>query len=253
MVISDGTTIQSVHVTDHPVEPLLLSSKRRYLLLNVLPKNAEPFAILWNIETKEVIGQYPQMIGSPDKKLAFSPDERYLAYLGPDYAVKLWHIPEKREWATLRGHTWVLEGVVFSPDSRLLASFAWDAECRLWDVEKGAKASPHLLRGHRMGVDGAIFSSDRRTVGTSCGSSMRKLWSVATGQEMLSFPSPGADIPIMSVKGDHLLWGGGPRPWGTMEGVTLRVTALPSLAEIDEEIRRQASTDILRKSGDSPK
>jgi len=240
VILSDGATTRSIHVTDHPTEPLLLSPKGNYLLLNVRPKNAEPYAILWNIETKGIIGHYPSMVGYPQKKPAFSPDERFLAYLGPKYTVKLWQIPEKREWATLRGHTWNLEGVVFSPDSRLLASFAWDADCRLWDVEKGTKASPHLLRGHRSGVDQAIFSSDGRTVATSCGLSLSKLWSVATGQELLSFPSAsihgGLCIPMIAVQADCLVWGGdSERP-----GHTLRVTRLPSLIEIDEEIGQQS-------------
>ncbi len=68
-------------------------------------------------------------------KQAISPDERFLAYKGDNYSVELWHIPERRKWATLRGHTWHLFGVEFSPDSRLLASFSWDTDCRLWDVE----------------------------------------------------------------------------------------------------------------------
>jgi WD40 repeat protein len=260
VVLSDGTTTQSIRVTDHPVEPLLLSPKGHYLLLNVLPKNAEPYAILWNIETKEVIGQYPKMMGSPDKKLAFSPNERFLAYfvayLGDDFAVKLWQIPEKREWATLRGHTWNLEGVEFSPDSRLLASFGWDASCRLWDVEKGTKANPHLLQGHRSGVNHAVFSPDGRTVATTSGDYSGKLWSVATGREMLSLPALlvfefGHSLPMMAAKADRLVWGGGSRLSGTREGeVTLRVTTLPSLVEIDEEIRRQSSAETLRGSGD---
>jgi eukaryotic-like serine/threonine-protein kinase len=244
VVLSDGTTTQSIRVTDHPVEPLLLSPKGHYLLLNVLPKNAKPYAMLWNIGTKEVIGQYPKMSGYPIKKPAFSPDERFLAYLGDDFAVKLWQISEKREWATLQGHTWTLEGVEFSPDSRLLASFAWDSDCRLWDVEKGTEASPHLLQGSPTQVNQVIFSPDGRTVATSSDQPLSKLWSVATGQELLSFPSTRWDIPMMAAKADRLVWGGGPRPQGTAEEVTLRVTTLPSLAEIDEKIRRQSNSEM---------
>jgi WD40 repeat protein len=191
------------------------------------------------------------MVGYPQKKLAFSPDERYLAYLGPNYTVKLWQIPEKREWATLRGHTWYLSGVEFSPDSRLLASFSWDADCRLWDVEKGEKANPHLLRGHRSGVDQAVFSSDGRTVATSCSLSLSKLWSVATGHELLSFPSTymREGIPTVIAKADRLVWGGSSRAWATVGEDTIRVASLPSLTEIDEEIRRQSSARISEGSG----
>ncbi|MHC4557063.1 MAG: WD40 repeat domain-containing protein, partial [Planctomycetota bacterium] len=244
VVISDGTTIQSVHVTDHPVEPLLLSPKGRYLLLNVLPKDAEPYAILWNIEAKEIVGQYPKMLQFYRKRQAISPDERFLAYLGEDFTVKLWLIPEKREWATLRGHAWNLSWLEFSPDGRLLASSGWEEECRLWDVEKRAKANPHLVQDHRSGVGQPIFSPDGCTLAT-IGLSSRKLWSVATGQELLSFPSPQVlqgfnYFPVMSVKGDYLIWSGDQLPGDTKKERILRVVGLPSLAEIDEKIRRQS-------------
>jgi len=245
VVLSDGATIQSIQVTEHPVEPLLLSPRRRYLLLNVLPKNAEPYAILWDIETEKTIGQYPTKI----RRLAISPDERFLAYCSDDgFAVKLWQIPERRQWATLRGHTWDLSGVEFSPDSRLLVSFSQDADCRLWDVEKGEKADPHLLRGHYSGVDQAVFSPDGRTLATGSNDSLYKLWSVATGQEMLSLPAPRVwRLPMMAAKADRLVWGGDSgRPLGILSkprvGV-FRVTTLPSLVEIDEEIRRQSNEE----------
>jgi WD40 repeat protein len=248
VVISDGTTIQSIQVTDHPVEPLLISPKRRYLLLNVLPKNVEPYAILWNIEAKEIVGQYPKMLQFYRKRQAISPDERFLAYLGEDFTVKLWLIPEKREWAILRGHAWNLSWLEFSPDGRLLASSGWEAECRLWDVERGAKANPHLLQGHRAGIGQSIFSPDGRTLVTASDDSSYKLWSVATGQEMLSFPAPRVytyhRLPMMAAKADRLVWAGESRqPWGTTPEVTLRVTTLPSLVEIDEEIRRQSNSE----------
>ena len=257
VVLSDGTTTQSIQVTDHPVEPLLLSPKGRYLLLNVLTKNAGRYAILWDIENEEIIGQYPYLRGQ-----AISPDERFLAYtvwgdhaVSGDFAVRLWHIPEKREWATLRGHAWHVDGATFSPDSRLLASFSWDNTCRLWDVEKGSKATPHLLRGHRAVVYHAAFSPDGRTLATASDDFSYKLWSVATGQEMLSFPAPQLHttpinkLHMMAAEADRLVWGGpAGQPWGTIPEVALRVVTLPSLLEIDEEIRRRSSAEQVGKS-----
>jgi WD40 repeat protein len=253
VVLSDGTTTQSIQVTDHPVEPLLLSPKRRYLLLNVLPKNTESYAILWDLDIEEINGQYPKT-----RRAAISPDERFLAYYSDnDFAVKLWQIPEKRQWATLRGHKWYPCGVDFSPDSRLLASFSLDGSCRLWNVEKGEKANPHLFQGHRSGVQQVFFSPDGRTLATASKESFTiKLWSVATGQEMLSLPAAREWylLPMMAAKADRLVWGGDSgKPQGTTPDAgyrVLRVTTLPSLVEIDEEIRRQSSAEVLRASED---
>ncbi|MHC4557060.1 MAG: protein kinase domain-containing protein [Planctomycetota bacterium] len=258
VVISDGMTTQSIHVADHPVQPLLLSPKGRHLLLNVLPKNADPYAILWDIEAQGIVGKFTMMEKSRyPMRQAISPDERFLAYDGNDYAVKLWQIPQKRQWATLKGHTWHLSGFGFSPDSRLLASFSWDGDCRLWDVEKGTKANPHLLRSHRAAVGQAIFSPDGRTLATWSDDSLFKLWSVETGQELLSLSAPRVFFrfesnPMMAAKADRLVWAGYPEgyPLPTPTGhIPLRVTTLPSLAEIDEEIKRQSSSKVSLGSG----
>ena len=47
---------------------------------------------------------------------------------------------------------------------------------------------------------------------------------------------------MMAAKADRIVWGGDSgQPWGTTQEVILRVTTLPSLVEIDKEIRRQSS------------
>ncbi len=258
MVLSEGATTRSIKVAKHPVQPLLLSPTGRYLLVNVLPKKAE-HAILWDVEAEGVVGRFPMIKKYRRRtrlKQAISPDERFLAYNGDNYSVELWHIPERRKWATLRGHTWHLFGVEFSPDSRLLASSSWDSNCRLWDVEKGTQATPHRLQGHRGLVGRASFSPDGRTVATSSWDLSCKLWSVATGQEMLSLPAPQATplihfLPMMAAQADRIVWGGyseTQRSLGSAEDVLLRVTTLPSLAEIDEEIRRKARNEAPSKS-----
>jgi hypothetical protein len=258
VVLSDGITTRSIHVADHPVKPMLLSPKERYLLVKVLPEDADPYIILWDIEAQGVIGEFTMI--EKDRfpmREAISPDEHFLAYFGDDYAVKLWQIPQKRQWATLKGHTRRLSGVAFSPDSRLLASYSWDTDCRLWDVEKGAKADPHLLRGHLAGVGPAIFSPDGRTLATFSDDSSFKLWSVATGQELLSLPAPiihpwFQHLPMMAAKADRLVWAGYPEghPLRNKAGhIPLRVTTLPSLAEIDEQTRQQSSSETSSGSG----
>ena len=254
VVLSDGTTTRSIQVASHPVQPLLLSPKGRYLLSNVLPKHADPYAILWDIETQGVAAKLTMIKTNGEDRPAISPDERFLAYDGDEYEDKLWQIPEKRELATLQGHTWRFSGFEFSPDSRLLATCSWDGDCLLWDVEKGDKANPHFFRGHRSGVGRASFSPDGRTVATSSEDGSFKLWSVATGQELLSLPFP-LGFPwshwphIMAAEADRLVWAGYPEGHplrGQTDHIPIRVTTLPSLAEIDEEIRRQSSGESSR-------
>jgi serine/threonine protein kinase/WD40 repeat protein len=255
VVLSDGTATRSIHVADHPVRPLLLSPKDRYLLLNVLPKKADPYAILWDREAEGVGARIEHRFGT---YTAISPDERFLAYDGGNYTVKLWNIPEKRQWAILHGNTFNFYGFEFSPDSRLLVSYGWNGDCRLWDVEKGAKADPHLLRGHHGGVNPAVFSPDGRTLATCSFDGMFKLWSVATGRELFSSSLPMDTFPnfhnspMMAAKADRLVWAGYPEGHplrGSKGPMPLRVTTLPTLAEIDDQIRRQSSGETSPGSG----
>jgi hypothetical protein len=51
---------------------------------------------------------------------------------------------------------------------------------------------------------------------------------------------------MMAAQADRIVWGGYPethRSLDSADDVLLRVTTLPSLAEIDEEIRRQSSDE----------
>jgi hypothetical protein len=62
---------------------------------------------------------------------------------------------------------------------------------------------------------------------------------------MLSLPSPQAYplvhwLPMISAQADRIVWGGHSETRGALDSadeVLLRVTTLPSLAEINEEIK----------------
>ena len=240
VVISDGTKTDSIRLSKEPVEPLLLSPKGRYVLSNIHPRDTNgeaSYALLWDREAGQVIGRFPRMNQGQFREQAISPDERFMAYLGEDFTVILWNIPQRQIAATLRGHTWNVYGVEFSQDSRMLASFDWEAVCRLWNVEEGKPAEPHLLRGHRSGVFRATFSSDGRTIATGSDDNSVKLWSVATGQEVMSrMDRPGLSAPTISAKQDRFIQEVGSEP-----DVRVRVLTLPTLAEIDQILHREQS------------
>ncbi|MHC4565034.1 MAG: hypothetical protein ACYTE3_04670 [Planctomycetota bacterium] len=87
---------------------------------------------------------------------------------------------------------------------------------------------------------------------------MFKLWSVATGRELFSSSLPMDTFPnfhnspMMAAKADRLVWAGYPEGHplrGSKGPMPLRVTTLPTLAEIDDQIRRQSSGETSPGSG----
>ncbi|MEK7677161.1 MAG: WD40 repeat domain-containing protein [Verrucomicrobiota bacterium] len=84
---------------------------------------------LWEARTGRELGQ---LSGHRDHtvQVAFSPDGRTLASTGGDGSLKLWHLPTRREVATLL-ESGAVGPVAFSPDGTLLIAGVRD-EVRIW-------------------------------------------------------------------------------------------------------------------------
>jgi WD40 repeat protein len=63
--------------------------------------------------------------------VAISPDAKTLAIATQDGMLKLFHLPTRREVASLKGHLTNITGVSFSPDGQTLISSGGDAT-RIW-------------------------------------------------------------------------------------------------------------------------
>jgi WD40 repeat protein len=164
--------------------------------------------------------------------VAFSPNNRWLAYATTNHDVILWDLAAKREKATLKAHRWWLMSLGFSPDGKWLATGGQDGEVWLWSVDTAKPRFSASLAGHMGLVLVVVFSSDSRTLATIGRDQTMRWWSVATGREMVSFHS-------------QQFWSSGfldyPAPGNSSGRLLLlyeqpgqvRVTTLPSLAEID--------------------
>ena len=109
--------------------------------------------------------------------VVFSPQGNLLA-TGIDRTIQLWQLADKRQSATLEGHSaWVL-CLAFSPDGNLLASGSNDQTIRLWDVPTGQCLK--TLRGHTSGVQSLMFSADGRLLASGSNDQTIRLWSVST-------------------------------------------------------------------------
>ena len=64
--------------------------------------------------------------------MAFSRDGKTLASASRDTTIKLWSVPNRKEVATLSGHTGSVDAVAFSPDG--YRHRGKDKTIKLWDI-----------------------------------------------------------------------------------------------------------------------
>jgi WD40 repeat protein len=223
-----GAHLRSVQTGETNFTLWSISANQRWLLGM---RSDEKTGLLFDLSAPSQAQYFPDfLLGTIP--FVFSPDNRWLAYFTTNKVIKLCDLTANREQATLRGHRGVINTLGFSPDGKWLASGGDDGEVWLWSVNKAKPLSDTPLKGNRAGISLVVFSSDSRTLATFGADQTLRWWSVSTGQEMLLFPADPTwltsvlDFPAPWHPGrQFLLWHDRPEQ--------IRVTTVPSLAEID--------------------
>jgi WD40 repeat protein len=132
----------------------------------------------WNTTTH-------RQIGAPLDAyiVAFSPDRRVLALVGPDGAIRLWNAVTRTPLHVLPTRdTGGLSSLTFSPDGRTLASGSADGTVRLWDMTTYRQIG--LFSNGMGGGQNVAFSPDGRTFATSSGDHNIRLWDLLTHSQI---------------------------------------------------------------------
>jgi WD40 repeat protein len=153
-------------------------------------------------------------VSPADRKVAFSPDGKRLAFAADDNTVKVCDAQTGQELRVLKGHTQWVSSVAFSPDGKRLASGgptkAYDAgEVKVWDAQTGHELLS--LKWPIVPVNSVVFSPDgkRLAAGSSGYDKQRKalpgnvkLLDAQTGQELLSLKGPTGGVHCVAFSPD---------------------------------------------------
>jgi len=147
----------------------------------------------------------------------FSPDDKLLAAISIENAVRVWDVEDSIEFAVIRGHQDLIERVSFSPEGDRLLTASHDGTARLWDIDGVLTTT---LR-HQSAPTFAAFSPDGTRVITV--DSVAHIWDVASGTEIYTLDSNGGPPRYAAFSPDsHFVatasWGGGIVIWSMENG-----------------------------------
>jgi WD40 repeat protein/serine/threonine protein kinase/DNA-binding XRE family transcriptional regulator len=138
------------------------------------------------------------------RKVAYSPDGKYVVTGSTDTTIKLWETATGREVQTFLGPEGEISSLVFSPDGKYILSAGAGTRALLWDVVTGQELHFEGLEGE---VWSAIYSPDGKYILTVGNEDKGTLWDAMTGEVVRSIPNLIAPAAF-SRDGQYILGAG---------------------------------------------
>jgi WD40 repeat protein/serine/threonine protein kinase len=177
----------------------------------------------WDVRT----GRETNLLVNPPahgvEKLAFSPDEKWIAFGMGNGSVSVWNLATGHESHSFHEHQSHVSQLCFSHDSMLLASAGHDYRIVLYDLPR--QRAIKSIEAHTHFVWGLAFASDDKTLVSTSWDGTIKFWSMANRQLALTL-TPGGTLGLAFSPDGNLMATSG------FDG-TVRLWPAPSLAEID--------------------
>jgi RNA polymerase sigma factor (sigma-70 family) len=159
-------------------------------------------------------------------QMAWSPDSKRIAWVGPDGPVHLWDAIEGEEIGQWKGHDGSATGVAFSPDGKTLATAGLDEKVCLWDIATRKKKLTIDCKQQRIGC--LHFSRDGKLLALGHSDGTIALWDAAKSEEIRRWQAHSFTVWSLdfSPNGKTLVSGAnfecGPRLWDVATGTEVR-------------------------------
>ena len=162
---------------------------------------------LWDVGTRDAVGQPLTGHSKPVRNVAFSVDGKRLASASDDRKIGLWNVEDPRQlhslWQPrlLRGHDGGVAFLAISADGKRLATAGYDTTVRLWDRATGEPVGAPL-QGHTDSVVGVAFSPDCRLLASAGNDKTVRLWDVTTARALGPVLSHGEAVTAVAFSAD---------------------------------------------------
>jgi len=161
--------------SDISIEQLAFSADGKRLAM----ADADHHIRLWQIDTKQPLGEPLIAHNQAITALAFNPFGTQLATASADQTVQLWDLESQTRLGDPLQHQTIIQTVRFSPDGSLLACGGADHQIRIWQLTNH-QLRPPLLKGHNDKITALAFAPDGKRLASGSVDKTVKIWDLKT-------------------------------------------------------------------------
>ncbi|HEU5226903.1 MAG TPA: serine/threonine-protein kinase [Ktedonobacteraceae bacterium] len=193
--LSVRSTVQPVQSDDYPWSIIWSSRKNQKLAVSFVDGTIQ----VLDANSGQRLSSLTTPV-SPVVKLAWSPDERYLAAGGSDNIVRVYQYPEWKLVTTYQEHTNSIKALAWSPDGQTLASGSEDTTVRLWEPLSGR--TKLIYKGHSDSIGSLSWSADSTRIVSTAQDQTARVWQVSNDTTLYTYNAPGG-APIGEASWSH--------------------------------------------------